>query len=307
MAVPPTDPRQALNAILTALSNNADYFGVLGLTKDASPNDVREAYFKYAKVVHPDLPIFINDPKLREQATRAFQAITLAHATLSDPNKKLLYTSGIEVAKQQKIVEAMTAPVPTSTSTSGRFEAQVTAETARVYYARGKTAANRKDWQVAQDALQLALKFLAGDELADAQLNLAWSMMNNPQAAEIDRVTKAKELLFAVLSTHAKTQLGGQAHYYLGVWNKFNGDMREALKHFEGCLGVNPNHIEAKREKMILDRRRGPEPAKAGKPLSTGSKSSTATPAVSVGSGAVKKVGLTKEPTFLERLFGKKG
>ncbi|MBM4344954.1 MAG: J domain-containing protein [Deltaproteobacteria bacterium] len=307
MAAPPTDPRQALNAILTALSNNADYFGILGLAKDAGPNEVREAYFRHAKVVHPDLPAFINNPKLREQATRAFQAITLAHATLADPNKRLLYTSGMEVAKQQRIVEAITAPVPSAATASGRHEAQVTAETARVYYGRGKTAAGRKDWQVAQDALQLSLKFLSGDELADAQLNLAWSMMNNPQAAEMDRVTRSKELLFAILATHGKTQLGAQAHYCLGVWNKFNGDMREALKHFEGCLGVNPHHIEAKREKMILDRRRGPEPAKGDKPLSGGSKSSVSTAAAAVGSGLVKKVGLTKEPTFLERLFGKKG
>lgn len=305
MAVPVySDSKQALQLILNSLSNNADYFGVLQLPKDAPANDVRDAYFKLAKVVHPDLPIFINDPKLRLEATRAFQAITLAHATLSDPQKRLMYTSGIEVQRQQKMVEAMTSAVPSSSSKSGQHEAQVTPETAKIYFARGKISAGRKDWQVAQDALQLALPYLAGDELAEAQLNLAWSLMNNPKAAEIDRVTKAKELLFAVLASHPKHAMGAQAHYYLGVWNKFNGDMREAAKHFDGCLTVDPRHIEAKREKMILERRRGPDPAKplTGRPASA---SSTKIPASSP-SGMHQKIALEKKPTFLERLFGKK-
>ena len=306
MAVLPTEPLQAMQAILAALASNADYFGILQLAKDAGANEVRDAYFRLAKVVHPDLPIFINDPKLRTDATKAFQAITLAHSTLSDPNKRLLYTSGIEVARQLKMVDAMTAPVPSAVSISGRQDAQVTAETAKIYFARGKTAASRKDWQVAQDALQLTLKFLTGDDLAEAQLNLAWSMMNNPQAAEVDRVTRAREMLFAVLSTHGKSPRAAQTHYYLGVWNKFNGDMREAAKHFDGCLGVNPHHIEAKREKMIIDRRRGPEPAKGSRPLGAASKSGVSVPAASASSGQAQRVGLKKEPSFLERLFGKK-
>ncbi len=301
MALNITDPKAALDAILAAIDGGADHFGVLQLPPSASLSDIRDAYFKLAKVVHPDLPLFISNSKLRVEATRAFQAITLAHSTLSDPAKRLLYTSAMENAKQQRIVDAMTAPVSTRISGSG----QVTAETGRIYYARGKTAAQRRDWQVAQDALGISLKHMEGAELIDAQLQLGWAMLNNPQAAEIDRVTRSKELFFGVLSAAPKSAAAASAHYYLGVWNKFHGDMREAGRHFDGCLAVDPRHIEAKREKMILERRRGPEPAK-GKPLSTASPSKTGTAAAPSGSHAAQRVGLEKKPSFLERIFGKK-
>lgn len=302
MALNISDPKAALDAILVAIDGGADHFGVLQLPNTANANDIRVAYFKLAKVVHPDLPAFIANPKLRAEATRAFQAITLAHATLSDPAKRLMYTSGMENAKQQRIVDAMTAPV-TNRSTGGGE--QVTAETARIYFARGKTAAQRRDWQVAQDALSMALRFLEKEELADAQLHLGWAMLNNPQAAEVDRVTKSKELFFAVIAATPKAMGAAQAHYYLGVWNKFHGDMREAAKHFDGCLAIDPRHIEAKREKMILERRRGPEPAK-GKALSTAAPTGVGPKASPSGNHAAQRVGLEKKPSFLERLFGKK-
>jgi len=301
MTATATDPHGVLQAILTSIANGADHFGMLQLDRSAGEREVREAYFRLAKVVHPDLPAFIANPKLRADATRAFQAITLAHATLSDPNKRLAYTSGIETAKQQRIVQAMTAPV----SAARAAETQVSAETARIYFARGKQAAQRREWQAAQDALQLALKWLEGAELAEAQLNLGWAILNNPQASEVDKVAKVKELLFAVVAASPKSHNGAQAHYYLGVWNKFHGDMREAAKHFDGCLAISPGHIEARREKMILERRRGPEPAK-GKPLSGATSSKTVAKAAT-GPQPAQKVGLEKKPTLLERLFGKKG
>jgi len=62
-----------------------DYYKVLGLSKDASKNDIKKAYRKLARKYHPDLNP--ND----EAAQKKFQQINEAHEVLIDPEKKKKY------------------------------------------------------------------------------------------------------------------------------------------------------------------------------------------------------------------------
>jgi len=63
-----------------------DYYEVLGVAKDASPDDIKKAYRTLAKKYHPDVS---TEPK--EVAEAKFKEISEAYEILSDPEKRQRY------------------------------------------------------------------------------------------------------------------------------------------------------------------------------------------------------------------------
>lgn len=62
-----------------------DYYKVLGIDKNATPEDIKKAYRKLARKLHPDL-----NPNDKE-AHKKFQQINEANEVLSDPEKRKKY------------------------------------------------------------------------------------------------------------------------------------------------------------------------------------------------------------------------
>ncbi len=62
-----------------------DYYNVLGIDKNATPEDIKKAYRKLARKLHPDL-----NPNDKE-AQKKFQQINEANEVLSDPEKRKKY------------------------------------------------------------------------------------------------------------------------------------------------------------------------------------------------------------------------
>ena len=62
-----------------------DYYAVLGLSKDASPDDIKKAFRKLARQYHPDVA------KNAKEAEEKFKQINEAHEVLSDPEKRKKY------------------------------------------------------------------------------------------------------------------------------------------------------------------------------------------------------------------------
>ena len=63
---------------------NKDYYEILGITKDASEDEIKKAYRKLAAEYHPDVS---KDPKANEKMA----LINEAYATLKDPDKRANY------------------------------------------------------------------------------------------------------------------------------------------------------------------------------------------------------------------------
>ena len=63
-----------------------DYYEVLGVSKDASPDEIKSAYRKLARQYHPDVS---KEPK--EVAEEKFKEISEAYEVLSDANKRSMY------------------------------------------------------------------------------------------------------------------------------------------------------------------------------------------------------------------------
>jgi curved DNA-binding protein len=62
-----------------------DYYKILGVAKNASEDDIKKAYRKFARKYHPDL-----NPNDKE-ANKKFQQINEANEVLSDPEKRKKY------------------------------------------------------------------------------------------------------------------------------------------------------------------------------------------------------------------------
>src|SRR5437867_5277548 len=62
-----------------------DYYGILGVKKNASAEDIRKAFRKLARKFHPD--VNPNDTKAEER----FKEISEANDILSDPKKRKIY------------------------------------------------------------------------------------------------------------------------------------------------------------------------------------------------------------------------
>ena len=66
-----------------------DYYAVLGVSPDADAQEIKRAYRKRARELHPDLN---PDPATQEQ----FKDVTVAYEILSDPDKRRMYDSGVD-------------------------------------------------------------------------------------------------------------------------------------------------------------------------------------------------------------------
>eukprot|EP00347_Sterkiella_histriomuscorum_P023826 403333254 len=76
--------------------NKKDLYGVLGVTKAASKDDLKKAYFKLAKQYHPDV-------NKTNEAKEKFAQINEAYETLSDDSKRRMYNmTGMDSNEQQQ-------------------------------------------------------------------------------------------------------------------------------------------------------------------------------------------------------------
>src|SRR5438045_3916784 len=74
---------------MTELEFEEDYYGILGVDDEAAPEDVRKAYLKLAKKLHPDR--FPNDEQGKQAAQIEFRRVTQAHYVLGEPDRRAEY------------------------------------------------------------------------------------------------------------------------------------------------------------------------------------------------------------------------
>jgi len=67
------------------MSDEKDLYAVLGVARDASPEEIKKAYRKLARKHHPD--VNPNDPAAEER----FKEISAANDVLSDADKRARY------------------------------------------------------------------------------------------------------------------------------------------------------------------------------------------------------------------------
>lgn len=68
------------------MAGKRDYYEVLGVSKNATDDELKKAYRKLAKQYHPDA-----NPNNKEEAEAKFKEVNEAYETLSDKQKRKMY------------------------------------------------------------------------------------------------------------------------------------------------------------------------------------------------------------------------
>jgi len=123
-----------------------DYYGILGIRRDASGDEVKKAYRRLARELHPDVN---PDPQTQER----FKEITQAYEVLSDPEKRQMYDLGADpFARPGAGAGGFGAGFPFSDIMDAFFGAGAGSRGPRSRARRGRNATIRVDLDLAECA-----------------------------------------------------------------------------------------------------------------------------------------------------------
>jgi len=216
-------------------SGRSDYYQILGVEHTANHNEIKNAYFNYAKKYHPDRLSFAPDPEIKEKANFVFAEINKAYETLSNPDKRNAYDS--KGYKEDNQVE---------TSQEKQMER------ARLLHRKAKSLYNQKKYWEATSLLDEAVKL--DPNKASYFLLLGMCQMNLPQL----RRMAAGNLQKAIDLEHWNVE----AFTAMGFLFMAENQPQRAESYFKKVLSINPDHAVARKK---LDEITGKNGKKKGK------------------------------------------
>jgi tetratricopeptide (TPR) repeat protein len=202
-----------------------NHFERLGIGADTNGPAVRLAYFKLAKLYHPDTIPPGAPPEMEKLKADIFAYIGEAHRALADEKSRAAY---IEELKNGGSKESEVDVVAILQSEELFRKAGI--------YLKGRKFAEAV--KLLDEAIQLN-----GEEPEF----YAWRGYARFFTFEDKKMgfNEAYRDIQVCLKKNDKVAAG---HYFLGVIAKLCGDMSGALKHFQKTVELQPNHIEAQRE-----------------------------------------------------------
>ncbi|MGI9106858.1 MAG: DUF4388 domain-containing protein [Pyrinomonadaceae bacterium] len=232
----PPDPRVEIEALFAHV-NDADYFQILGVTRDADPAEVKRSYYALAKRFHPDRFQRGADASLRARIETAFTQITQAYETLREPRARTAYES--------KLNAQLGSPA------SSKAAAHQAAS-----FSKSFAAANRSREQRAEECFQQGLAALKQNNYPSALALLGEATQLAPQQPRYhasygnvlarDKRTRRQaeaELRMAINLDNRDPSF----HVMLAELYHTIGQTQRAAGELERALSLDPNHAPAQR------------------------------------------------------------
>jgi curved DNA-binding protein CbpA len=202
-----------------------NYFDRLGLTEQTDAGAVKIAYFKLARLYHPDTLPPGASQELEKLKAEIFGYIGDAYRTLTDDKSRLDYLDQIK------------------SGDTGKEEVDVVAILqAEERFKRGTIFVKARKYAEAVKIFDEAIQ-LNADE---AEFH-AWRGYARFCAAT-DKKAAMNESFREIQLALKKNERCAPAHYFLGLIAKTLGDVSGALKHFKRTVELQPDHIDAQRE-----------------------------------------------------------
>lgn len=223
-----------LLAAKVAQAREGDFLALLDLKPDADEKQIKDAYFRLARLVHPDSLRKQSLADRKDDAAYIFERCTEAYHVLLDPQKRNAWLAAREQAA---------GPSP-------EVKSRATEEQAKIALHRGKMFLNRKAFGQAEECFQEYV--LLKPDTALGHLLLGWSLFQN-QAKELGK--RLEDARGAFQKAIKLDEASADAHYYLGLYWKEKGNFEQMSKCIEKALEFDKNHVAAQREKRLVDMR----------------------------------------------------
>jgi len=211
--------------------NDIDFYQLLGVARNVSTAEVKRAYYRQAKVYHPDRFRAAGDPDIVKKASFVFGKMTEAYEVLVDPKSRATYDgAGVEEKKdfaryEERREEKMA-------------EKENLTKAAQESYQKGLDLYNARKYAEAIEPLSQAVK--GAPKNLEYALALAWAMAKNPP-------TK-KDAEKAFLRAVNIDKLNAEPYVQMGKFYKENKDYEKAMALFQRAITMDDEHEECKKE-----------------------------------------------------------
>jgi tetratricopeptide (TPR) repeat protein len=227
--------------------DRADYFAMLDLARDSTPREAQSSFLALAMKWHPDrLP-----PELfpvREACSRVFARLSEAHATLTDPERRVGYMRLLAEGSGSPEMQETIAKVVEATED----------------FKKAEVCFRRNDFVQAE---QLCRRALAGDATQpDYHAMLAWLISLKRENQTPEQTVRSIRMLDKAIAISDQCE---RAFFWRGMLYKRIGKVEAAYRDFHEAVDLNPHNIDAVREMRLHNMRSGTRSRSTNPPAAT--------------------------------------
>jgi curved DNA-binding protein CbpA len=215
----------ALRALAQKISTQ-NHFEILGLTDKADSAAVKAAYFRLAKVHHPDTVPSGAPAEFAKLKERIFGAIGEANRRLADDKSRADYAEELKTGAEKIDVAKIFA--------------------AEEMFQKACILVKAKKFPEAVEMLDTAIKANADEGEFYAWRGYARFFTFKEKSEGLARALPDIQLALK------KNERCAQAHYFHGVMARLVGDNAAAVKALKQALFIQSDHVDAQRELRVL-------------------------------------------------------
>ena len=237
---------------------DGDYFALLGVPRDASGADIKAAYVRLVKELHPDRLDRLNLGPVAADADLVFRAVNQAYAALSNDLRRTEHLRRLGETPPGALGRVMEESSP---DPSGDFDVILTApietfgdkagSVAVALHQRGSVLFGQGDVDGAERHFERARELDPDTPLYS--LKLGWTILKNERRPHGERLSQARPHLEHAA---ARDAYNADARFCMAMYWREAGNPDNQRHELEAVLRCNPRHTQARKELDDLDRRR---------------------------------------------------